>query len=102
MDSPLYGGVFSGHAEGIPSHGVKNTIPSHHLIPGYNIPYGIVPHVPHVDRPRWIGIHLQEIIFLLCRVFFGPEQLFLLPISLPFRLDLLWMIPLLHYYPLPL
>ena len=38
-------------------------------LPRDHVAEGVVPNVPHVDAPRWIGEHLEHIIFRFGSVF---------------------------------
>ncbi|OQB54133.1 MAG: hypothetical protein BWX98_02364 [Candidatus Aminicenantes bacterium ADurb.Bin147] len=61
MDAGLDGRVLGRHAQGVPSDGMENVIPPHHLKPGDHVADGIVADVPHVDPSRRIGIHLEGV-----------------------------------------
>ena len=81
------GGVFRGHAEGVPAHGVQDVEALHALVAGHHVADGVVAHVPHVNPPRGIGEHFQDIIFGLLRVLGYPKKILLLPDPLPSGFD---------------
>ena len=82
------GGVLGGQPEGVPAHGVEDVEPAHALVARDHVTDGVVAHVSHVDAPRRIREHLQQVVLGTGRAFLHPEALFALPLALPLLLDL--------------
>ncbi len=83
MDLAFDGGIFRGHAERIPSHGMQHVETGRALEPRNHVAHGVIAHVPHVDTPRGVGEHLQDIIFSARVIVAGDEDIPLLPHFLP-------------------
>ncbi len=82
------GGILRGQAERIPSHGMKHVVAVHPHVAGERVADRVVAHVPHVQRARGIGQHLEDVIFLLGRVGLGGvERGILLPALEPLLFD---------------
>ena len=79
----FHGGVFGGHAEGVPAHGMQHLKALHRLVAGQYVAHGIVAHMADMDAPRRIGKHLQHIGAGLGTGIIGAEALGLVPRSLP-------------------
>ena len=45
----FHGGVFGGHAEGVPAHRVQYGVSARTLVPRDHITHRVVPHMAHVD-----------------------------------------------------
>ena len=82
----LHGGIFRRHAEGVPAHGVKDVVAASAHVTGDHVAHRVVADVPHVDAPRWVGKHLEHVIFRACVVVAGLEDLTFVPDTLPVRL----------------
>ena len=83
----IHCGVFCSKTKGIPAHGVQHVVSGGSHIARDHVSHRIVPHVADVDSPRWIGKHLQHIVFRLRFVAFGDECASFVPAGLPFRFD---------------
>jgi len=77
------GGVLGRLAEGVESHGMQDAETLQDLVTGHNVADGIIAHMPHVDTPRRIRKHLQDVILRLGLIRDGPVELFLGPNLLP-------------------
>ena len=89
MQLVLDGGVFGRHAERVPAHGVQDVVAFHAFEPGHHIADGVVAHMPHVDAPRGVGEHFQDVVLGLCGVGFHVEVAAFFPNALPFPFDVL-------------
>ena len=56
-DAPVYGRIFGGEAEGVPSHGVEDAVALHSFEAGDDIDDGIDADVTHVEVPGGVGEH---------------------------------------------
>ncbi len=92
----FYGRILRRHPKGIPTHGMKNITTSHPLITGHHITNGIIAHMTHVNFPRWVGKHLQQIIFFTLTVN-SRKSILLFPVGLPFQLNFLRIILRFHH-----
>ncbi len=97
----LDGRVFSGQAEGVPTHGVQHVEALHAFAARHHVAYGIVAHMTHVYVARWIGKHLQYIIFGLVALVRDGEGFLLTPAGLPFFFDSLRIIAFLRHVRTP-
>ena len=88
MDLALHGGVLRRHAEGVPAHGMQHVETHGALVARDHVAHRVVAHVPHMDAPRWIGEHLQHVVFRARVVVAGGEDAPLVPDFLPTRLGL--------------
>ncbi len=75
----LHGGVFGGHAEGVPTHGLQDVLTQHPLVAGNDVTDGVVAHVPHVQLAAGVGEHRQAVELLLARAHGGLEGQILVP-----------------------
>ncbi len=96
VDAVVDGGVLGRHAEGVPSHGVKDVEAPHVLVAGDDIADGVIAHVPHVDAARGVGEHLQEIVLFPGWILGDVEDLAVIPELLPLLLDLVGSVSRLH------
>src|SRR5690625_1238475 len=62
MDATLARRVLGRQAEGIPAHGVHDVEATRPLVAGDDVADRIVAHMAHVDAPRGIGEHLEDIV----------------------------------------
>ena len=85
--------IFRRHAEGVPTHGVKDIEPAHPFVTGHHVSDGIISHMSHVDLAGGIGKHFQQVVFFLIRHLDDIEQSVILPPILPLGFDCLGMIP---------
>jgi hypothetical protein len=83
-DAALDGGVFRGHAEGVPAHGVEDIEAPHALVPGDYVADGVIAHVAHVDLTGRVGEHLQKIILLPVLILRDFKDPLVVPVFLPF------------------
>jgi hypothetical protein len=86
VDLVLHGGVFSRQAEGVPAHGVQHVHAEHALVARQHVAHGVVAHVAHVDAPRRIGKHLEDVVGVLAFVVLHFEGVGFVPGLLPARL----------------
>ena len=63
MDFFLHRRVFGGHAKAIPAHRMQHSMAGHRLIPRQHIAHRVIADMPHMDAPRWIGEHFQDVRF---------------------------------------
>ena len=84
-----HGGVLSRQAESVPAHRVQDVEPPGPLEAGDDVADGIIPYVSHVDAPRGIGEHLQDIVLGPCRVGRHGKTAGVLPGLLPLGLAVL-------------
>jgi hypothetical protein len=93
----LDGGLLGRLAETVPAHRVQDVEALQALEPRERVADGVVAHVPHVQKARGVGQHLQAVEALLARrVGVGLEGARLLPAPLPLLLDLLGEIFFVH------
>ena len=79
----LHRRVFRWHPKGVPSHRMKNGMAFRPAITRYNIAHCIVAHMAHMDAARWIGKHLQHVIFRAWIIGLRLEDTILVPAFLP-------------------
>ena len=79
--------VLGWHAKGVPAHWVQHRKPLRGLIARHHIAHGIVAHMAHMNAPRGIGEHFQDIILGLGRIMAGSKDAGVIPSGLPFRFD---------------
>ncbi len=75
MDLAFHGSVLGRHAECVPAHRMQDVEALGALVAGENIAHRVVAHVAHVDAPRRIGEHLEDVAFGALWVFRGAEDL---------------------------
>jgi len=91
MDVLLHRGILGRHAEGIPAHRVQHIVAARTPEARDGVADRVVADMAHMDAPRRIGEHFENIIFglgvraIAGRVA-GQEVAALLPDLLPFRL----------------
>ena len=90
-------GVFRGHAEGIPAHGVQHVKTVHGTETGYNVADGIVADMAHVQIAGRIREHFQHIRFRAAAVHLCFKSFVFFPISLPFGFNLMGIILFLNH-----
>jgi hypothetical protein len=64
VDLALDRGVLRRHAEGVPAHRVQHGVAARAHEAGDHVAHGVVAHVAHVDAPRGVGEHLEDVVFL--------------------------------------
>ena len=79
--------IFGRHAKGVPAHRVKHGVAFCPAVARHHVAHRIIAHMAHVDAPRWIGKHLEDIIFRAGIVGSGLEHLPLGPDGLPAGFD---------------
>ncbi len=94
----LVGRVLRGEAEGVPPHRVKHVVAGHPPIAGVGVRDGVVADVAHVQRPRGVGEHPQDVGGVLGVVGAVVDALSL-PDVLPVLLDLRVVVPSGHSIP---
>src|SRR4029077_18446221 len=65
-------------------HRVEDVEPARAPIARHHVAHGVVAHMAHVDAPRWIGEHLEHIVFRARIVVFRLEDLRIRPGFSPF------------------
>lgn len=85
MNTALNGGVFSRHAESIPTHGVENIVTAGAPETGNDIAHGIIADMAHMYAARRIGEHLEDVVFGPREIFPGLKTPGFGPIALPAR-----------------
>ena len=88
MDLPLHSGILSRQAKGIPPHGMEHVEPPGALVARDHVTDRIVSDVTHVDAPRGVGEHLQDVVGFATRCLLGTETVGIGPGRLPSGLDL--------------
>ncbi len=86
MDLALHRGVLGRHAEGVPAHRMQHVQPHRPFEARHHVAHGVIAHVPHMDAPRRIGEHFQDVVFRARIVVLGREDAALVPDFLPARL----------------
>ena len=86
VDALLHRGVLGRQAESIPAHRMQHVEALGPLHPGQHVAHGVVADMAHVDAPRRIGEHLQDVVFRARRIGLGAEHAALRPDLLPLRL----------------
>ena len=87
MYGVLYRRVFRGKTEGVPSDGVENVKTPCFFESRDDVSDRVVPDVAHVDSPRRVGEHLEDVVLFPGRVFGDLVGVFFRPEILPFFLD---------------
>ena len=88
MDLLLHRGIFGGHAERVPAHRVEHFIALHPPVPGEHVAHRVVADMAHMDAPRRIGEHLEDVALRLGTVVARTEGRLVLPDLLPVRVGL--------------
>jgi len=88
MDLLLHRGILGRHSERVPPHRVEHLEALHPPVAGEHVPHRVVADMAHVDAPRRIGEHLQDIGLGLRAAVVGVEGPPFLPDSLPVRVGL--------------
>ncbi len=84
MDLHVAGGVLRRQAERVPAHRMQDVEALGALIAGDDIAHRIVAHMAHMDAPRRIREHLQDVIFRAGFIDRGDEAIPGGPSRLPF------------------
>ena len=92
MPAIFHGGILGGHTKSVPPHRVQDIMACACLIAGNHVSHGVIADMPDMDTARWIGEHLQHVIFRAAFIAFGEEDFSIIPCFLPFRLDGAWLI----------
>ena len=71
----LHRGVFGWQPESVPAHRVEDVEPARAPITRHHIAHGVIAHMAHVDTPRRIWEHLEDVIFRPRIVVNGLEDL---------------------------
>ena len=71
----LHRGVFGRQSERVPAHRVEDVEPARAPIARHHVAHGVVAHMAHVDAPRRIREHLEDVIFWPRIVVIGLEDL---------------------------
>ena len=71
--------VLGGQAERIPTHRLQDILAEHALIAADHIADGVVAHMAHMQRSRWVWEHRQAIEFRLRGIFLRHERLVVVP-----------------------
>ena len=96
----LDGELLGGKPEGIESHRMQHVKTLHAAMASHDVAGGITLGVPHVESAtRWIGKHIEYIVFWKFGPFSGTKQLVLRPVLLPAGFDMLRLVRhLLHLW----
>ncbi len=90
VDLLFHRSIFCRHSERIPTHWVEDSVTCHRLVARQDIAHRIVANVPHVDAPRRIGKHLQNIGLGFVGLGRRDKNAAFLPHLLPVRISLEW------------
>ncbi len=83
MHVVLHRRVFRRHTKGVPSHWMKHVEALGALVASDHVTHRIVAHMAHVNAPRWIGEHLEHVIFFAAVAVVCLESLVFFPDFLP-------------------
>ena len=83
----VQGGVFSGQAKGIPTHGLQHIKALHTVAACQHIANGVIAHMAHVQLARWVGKHGEAKVFGAGLVFTRLVGAVMSPFSLQARFD---------------
>ncbi len=83
MDVALHRRILGRHAERVPAHRVEHFMALHPPVAGDDVAHGVIADVAHVDAPRRIGEHLQDVGLGLGAAAVGAEAGRFLPARLP-------------------
>ena len=92
----LDGGVFRGHAEGIPTHGLQHVAALHALVTGDCIGDGVIADMAHMQLAAGIGKHGQAVEFLPPRILAHGKAVIFLPKCLRGLFHFRWIVTLFH------
>src|SRR5262249_47269444 len=82
------GGVLGRQAERVPAHRVEHVEAKRPPMAGDDVAQRVVADMPHVDAPRRVGEHLEDIVFRAGRIDGSGEAAGFAPGLLPLRLGL--------------
>jgi hypothetical protein len=85
-DLALDGGVLGRQPECVPAHGMQHVEAPRPLVARHHVAHRVIAHMAHMDAPRRIGEHLQDVVFRPRILVAGREDLPLVPEFLPTRL----------------
>ena len=88
VDAVLHGRVLGRQAEGVPAHGMEDVVALRPHIAGNNVAHRVVADVAHMDAPRRIGEHLEDVIARPLILVRRLEDAVVGPSCLPARLRL--------------
>ena len=83
MHLVFHGGVFGGHAKGVPAHGMQHVEAFGAPVSCHHVAHGVIAHMPHVNAPGRIGKHFQHVIFGPLVLAVGVEGVCVTPDFLP-------------------
>ena len=89
VDLALHGRVLRRQAEGVPAHGMEHVVAARPLVTRDHVADRVVADVAHVDTARWIGEHLEHVVFRARRILGHGEASGLVPGLLPLGLGFL-------------
>ena len=93
MDTLLDGVLLCGKPEGVVSHRMQHVKTLHAAMTCHDIAGGIALRVPDVKTATgWIGKHIENVVLGYFGPLTGTKQTLLLPVLLPTRFDLLWLV----------
>ena len=78
-----HGGVLGGHPEGVPAHRVQDIETARAFVAGDDVADGVDAHMAHMDAPRRVGEHLQDVVFRPVAPVVGSEAALGFPRRLP-------------------
>ena len=93
MDLALHRRVLRRQAESVPTHRMDNVETLGAFVPRHHVAHGVIADVAHMDAPRWIGEHLQDIVFRTIGGVSDLERSPIVPGFLPLLLNLAEIIP---------
>ena len=83
MDLAVDRRVFGRHAEGVPAHRMQHGVTHGPLEARHHVAHRVIAHMPHMDAPRRVGEHLEDVVFRPGIVVFGGVNALLVPQLLP-------------------
>ncbi len=89
VHAALHGGVLGRHAEGVPSHRMEHGMALRAAIASDDVAHSVVADVAHVDAPRRIGEHLEDIVLRTRVLVADAEYIRTSPGITPFGLHVL-------------
>src|SRR5262249_38951870 len=84
----LHRGVFGGEPEGVPTHRVEDVVALGAHVARDDVAHRIVADVTHMDPPRRVGEHLEDVVFWARVLVLRLEDALVGPGRLPTRLRL--------------
>jgi hypothetical protein len=89
MHAFIAGGIFRRQPKCIPAHRVKHVEALRALKASDHVAHGVIAHMPHVDAPRRVGEHLEDVAFGKGGLIDGGKDVAPAPDILPARIPIL-------------